>query len=314
MTALVIAEYEDSVIKDETLRIVSAAKNLSDEVWLVILGNNLKELERQGCSIDGVKKVLIVEDEKLSSFVPEIWANQFLDIMDKNRNIKSVLMSSSSQGKDLLPRIAGMCNEEQLTDVVEIISSNEFVRPIYAGNLLSRVITSQKIKFLTIRGNKFELAETSNQTCESEKIVYRKTDTTTEILSKSSDNNSDTIDLLSAKCVISGGRGLGSAENYESLLKPLAKKLGAALGASRAAVDMGLAPNENQVGQTGKIVAPDLYIAIGLSGSVQHLAGMKDSKVIVAINKDPEAPIFQVATYGIVADLFQIVPELTEKI
>ncbi len=313
MTALVIAEYESS-IKDETLRVVTAAKNLSNEVWLVILGYELEKILNDGRSIEGVDKVFIIEHEQLKQFISEVWAHQISILLDANSNIDTILMSSSSQGKDLLPRIAGMHDEEKLTDVIEIISQNDFVRPIYAGNLHSRVTTSQKRKFLTIRGNKFNPASMSGQSITSEKIVFEDCDTVTKIVSNSSDNVTDTIDLLSAKCVISGGRGLGSAENYKNILQPLAKKLRGALGASRAAVDMGLAPNENQVGQTGKIVAPDLYIAIGLSGSIQHLAGMKDSKVIVAINKDPEAPIFQVATYGIIGDLFDVVPELTEKI
>ena len=313
MTALVIAEY-DSSIKDETLRVVTAARNLSEEVWLIILGNEIESVVNHGCSIEGISKVIVIEHEKLQHFIPEVWAHQFSGILGANADIGSVLMSSSSCGKDLLPRIAGMHDEEQLTDVIEIISQNDFIRPIYAGNLMSRVTTSQKRKFLTIRGNKFNRANISKQTIKCEEIDFKEISTVTQILSNNSDNSVDKIDLLSAKCVISGGRGLVSAENYKNLLQPLAKKLGAALGASRAAVDMGLAPNENQIGQTGKIVAPDLYIAIGLSGSIQHLAGMKDSKVIVAINKDPEAPIFEVATYGIVADLFDVVPELTEKI
>ena len=314
MTALVIAEYENFSIKDETLRVVTAAKKLSGEVWLAVLGYEMERVVNEACCIEGISKVLVIDHEKLKHFIPEVWSFQFLDLLKTNTEISSILISSSSLGKDLLPRIAGMHDEEQLTDVVEIISQNDFLRPIYAGNLVSRVSTEQKRKFLTVRGNKFEPTGKANQNLEGEKIVFKELDTATKILSNSSDNASNTVDLLSAKCVISGGRGLGSAENYRNLLQPLAKKLGAALGASRAAVDMGLAPNENQVGQTGKIVAPDLYIAVGLSGSIQHLAGMKDSKVIVAINKDPEAPIFQIATYGIIADLFEVLPELTEKL
>ena len=314
MTALVIAEYEDFSIKNETLRVVTAAKQLSDEVWLAVLGHEIENVVNEACRIEGVSKVLVIDHVKLKQYIPEVWGFQFLDILERNATIGSILMSSSSLGKDLLPRIAGMHDEEQLTDVIEIISHNDFLRPIYAGNLVSRVSMTQERKFLTVRCNKFMPTGISNNNLKSEKIAFQECDTATRILSNSSDNASNTIDLLSAKCVISGGRGLGSAENYKNLLEPLAGKLGAALGASRAAVDMGLAPNENQVGQTGKIIAPDLYIAVGLSGSIQHLAGMKDSKVIVAINKDPEAPIFQVATYGIIADLFEVLPELTEKL
>ena len=314
MTALVIAEHKLDKINDETLRAISAASKLSDNVNLLILGNNLQKVVSHAKAIETIKKVLVIEHEDLADYKAETWADQVTEVLIKTEKIKFVLISNSSLGKDLLPRIASYHDSEQISDVVEIIDDRTFLRPIYAGNLLSKVSSKQELNFLTVRANRFVLPKKSHGSVVEKNLPFSRPRARKIILKKNGSVENNRIDINSAKVVVSGGRGLGSAENYQRLLLPLATKLEGALGASRAAVDLGFAPNENQVGQTGKIVAPDLYIAVGLSGSVQHLAGMKDSKIIVAINKDPEAPIFKVATYGMVADLFDVIPELTEKI
>ena len=314
MTALVIAEHKLDNINDETLRAISAASKLSNNVNLLILGNNLQKVVSHAKAIETIKKVLVIEHEDLADYQAEVWADQVTEVLIKTEKIKFILISNSSLGKDLLPRIASYHDSEQISDVVEIIDDCTFLRPIYAGNLLSKVCSEQELNFLTVRANRFVLPKISQGSVVEKNLPFSRPRARKIILKKNGSVENNRIDINSAKVVVSGGRGLGSAENYQRLLLPLATKLEGALGASRAAVDLGFAPNENQVGQTGKIVAPDLYIAVGLSGSVQHLAGMKDSKIIVAINKDPEAPIFKVATYGMVADLFDVIPELTEKI
>ena len=314
MTALVIAEHKLDKINDETLRAISAASKLSDNVNLLILGNNLQKVVSHAKAIETIKKVLVIEHEDLADYQAEAWADQVTEVLIKTEKIKFILISNSSLGKDLLPRIASYHDSEQISDVVEIIDDRTFLRPIYAGNLLSKVSSKQELNFLTVRANRFVLPKKSHGSVVEKNLPFSRPRARKIILKKNGSVENNRIDINSAKVVVSGGRGLGSAENYQRLLLPLATKLEGALGASRAAVDLGFAPNENQVGQTGKIVAPELYIAVGLSGSVQHLAGMKDSKIIVAINKDPEAPIFKVATYGMVADLFDVIPELTEKI
>ena len=314
MTVLVIAEHKLDKINDETLRAISAASKLSDNVNLLILGNNLQKVVSHAKAIETIKKVLVIEHEDLADYQAEVWADQVTEVLIKTEKIKFILISNSSLGKDLLPRIASYHDSEQISDVVEIIDDRTFLRPIYAGNLLSKVSSKQELNFLTVRANRFVLPKTSHGSVVEKNLPFSRPRARKIILKKNGSVKNNRIDINSAKVVVSGGRGLGSADNYQRLLLPLATKLEGALGASRAAVDLGFAPNENQVGQTGKIVAPDLYIAVGLSGSVQHLAGMKDSKIIVAINKDPEAPIFKVATYGMVADLFDVIPELTEKI
>ena len=314
MTALVIAEHKLDKINDETLRAISAASKLSDNVNLLILGNNLQKVVSHAKAIETIKKILVIEHEDLADYKAEAWADQVTEVLIKTEKIKFILISNSSLGKDLLPRIASYHDSEQISDVVEIIDDCTFLRPIYAGNLLSKVCSEQELNFLTVRANKFVLPKTSQVSVVEKNLPFNRPRARKIILKKNRRVENNRIDINAARVVVSGGRGLGSAENYKRLLQPLATKLEGALGASRAAVDLGFAPNENQVGQTGKIVAPDLYIAVGLSGSVQHLAGMKDSKIIVAINKDPEAPIFKVATYGLVADLFDVIPELTEKI
>ena len=314
MTALVIAEHKLDKINDETLRAISAASKLSDNVNLLILGNNLQKVVSHAKAIETIKKVLVIEHEDLADYQAEVWADQVTEVLIKTEKIKFILISNSSLGKDLLPRIASYHDSEQISDVVEIIDDRTFLRPIYAGNLLSKVSSKQELNFLTVRANRFVLPKKSHGSVVEKNLPFSRPRARKIILKKNGSVENNRIDINSAKVVVSGGRGLGSADNYQRLLLPLATKLEGALGASRAAVDLGFAPNENQVGQTGKIVAPDLYIAVGLSGSVQHLAGMKDSKIIVAINKDPEAPIFKVATYGMVADLFDVIPELTEKI
>lgn len=313
MTSLVIVEHDNTNIAPVTKNVISAAKKFNVGIWAIVIGHNCLAVVEEIKSFSAIKKVFYIDNEIHKDHLAELHADQINHFIIQNTNVDTVLMSTSSLGKETIPRVAALQNVSQISDVTNILSANEFERPIYAGNLISRISSSEHIKLLTVRPTKFD-AEINNEGNASKEVIscieniYKK-----ELVTRKH-TKTDRPDLGSAKVVISGGRGLGSAENYLNILGPLAKKLNAALGASRAAVDAGYAPNDYQVGQTGKIVAPEVYFAVGLSGSIQHLAGMKDSKIIVAINKDPDAPIFEVASYGLVADLFEVIPELTSKL
>ncbi len=313
MATLVIIEHDNCKIIPSTKNVITAAKKLGAEIWAVVIGYKCGDVLKETKSLNSIKKIFFVDNEIHKNLFSEHYADQINNLIGLKSEINSVLMSTSSLGKETIPRVAAMQDVSQVSDVTNIISINEFERPIYAGNLISRISSSEPIKLLTIRPTKFKQeldnsGDVSHELIEAIKKNYGK-----ELISKSY-SQSDQPELSSAKIVVAGGRGLGSADNYRNILGPLAKKLNAALGASRAAVDAGYAPNDFQVGQTGKIVAPEIYFAIGLSGSVQHLAGMKDSKIIIGVNKDPNAPIFEISSFGLVADLFEAIPELTSKL
>ncbi len=313
MTSLVIVEHDNQKLSNSTKNTISAAKKLNFEIWVMVIGHECSNVVQEVKKFSDVKKIFYVDNELHKDLFAEFHADQISHFLGKNSNIKAVLMSTSSLGKETIPRVAALQNVSQISDVTNIFSDFEFERPIYAGNLNSIVSSTEYIKLLTIRPTKFNNSVLNNGDASVEIVSSINTKYEKKLVSRQF-TKSDRPDLTSAKVVISGGRGLGSAENYLNILEPLARKMNAALGASRAAVDAGYAPNDFQVGQTGKIVAPEIYFAIGLSGSIQHLAGMKDSKTIIAINKDPDAPIFDVASYGLVADLFEVIPELTSKL
>jgi electron transfer flavoprotein alpha subunit len=310
MTVLVLAEHDNSTLKPATLNVIGAAASLPGPIHILVMGHNAGGAAQQATTLQGVASVLHADAAELAEGLAENLTPVALAVI-KSGNYTHVLAPATTFGKNLLPRLAALMDMQQISDVIAIESADTFRRPFYAGNAIATVQSSDPLKFLTIRMTNFAAVSTggtatittiaSNGDMELSKFVSRE-------LSKSA-----RPELTAARLIVSGGRALGSAENFK-IIEDLADKLGAAVGASRAAVDAGYVPNDYQVGQTGKIVAPDLYIAIGISGAIQHLAGMKDSKVIVAINKDPDAPIFQVADYGLVADLFTAVPELTEKL
>lgn len=309
MKTLVIAEHDNQQLKSATLNAVTAAKELGNPVDILVAGHNCSAVITAAQAIAGIEKVLTCDAEHLSSQLPEEVAPI---IQSAAANYSHVLAAATTAGKNLLPRVAATLDVQALSDVQTIIDASTFKRPIYAGNVIATVQLNDAIKVLTIRATAFDAADASSGNASTETL------TPTAPLGLSSFvkeelAESDRPELTAAQTVISGGRGLASSENFK-LLYTLADKLNAAVGASRAAVDAGFVPNDMQVGQTGKIVAPDLYVAVGISGAIQHLAGMKESKVIVAINKDEDAPIFQVADYGLVADLFDAVPELTGKL
>ena len=310
MSTLLIAEHDHKSLKPSTLHAVTAAVKLGQPITVLVAGFKAEGAAAAASTVAGVTEVLHVDDQAYEHFLAE---NMAALIAKLATAYSHVLTPATSNGKNFLPRAAGLCGVAQISDVIAIESGDTFVRPIYAGNAISTVQSKDKIKFLTVRGTAFDAAAATGGTA-----AIKKTEGAGETgLSKfvrEELSKSERPELTAARVVVSGGRALGSAENFKNLLEPLADKLNAALGASRAAVDAGYVPNDYQVGQTGKVVAPDLYIAIGISGAIQHLAGMKDSKVIVAINKDAEAPIFQLADYGLVGDIFQIIPELTEKL
>ncbi len=306
MSILVVAEHDNAQLSGATLNVIAAANKLSDDIHVLVAGANAKSVADQAAQAASVSKVLLADGAALENALAENLAAQVLAIAD---SYEYILFAATASGKNVAPRVAAKLDVAQISDIISVESADTFVRPIYAGNALATVQTVDSKKVITVRTTGFDPVSASggNATVESIDAVSDsgKSSFVSRELAKS-----DRPDLASAKVVVSGGRALGSAENFK-LLDALADKLGAALGASRAAVDAGYAPNDWQVGQTGKIVAPQLYIAIGISGAIQHLAGMKDSKVIVAINKDAEAPIFGIADYGLVADLFDAVPELT---
>ena len=309
MTVLVIAEHDNQNIKTSTLNTITAAQKISDEIHLIILGKDIEALASNARSIHVLSKVLKCDNEKLENFIPELSAPIIASVAS---NYSHILAPASTFGKNLLPRISAILDITQVSDVIDIENENTFVRPIYAGNAISQVQTNQKINLLTIRPTSFEKCEDSGGEASIEDISYIETEFQTIFINREV-SKSDRPELGNARVVVSGGRGLENSENFK-LLYDLADKLNAAVGASRAAVDSGYIGNECQVGQTGKMVAPELYIAVGISGAIQHLAGMKESKVIVAINKDLEAPIFNIADYGLSLDLFQAIPEIIKEL
>jgi len=310
MKILLIAEHDHKSLKPATRNVVTAAQKIGGDIVILVAGFNAAAAATAAAAIPGVAEVLHVDDVAYEHFLAE---NMGALIAKLAPGYTHVLAPATSNGKNYLPRAAGLCDCAQVSDIIGVVSADTFTRPIYAGNAIATVQSKDKIKFITVRGTAFDAAPATGGNA-----AVKKADAAGDVgLSKFVSeelSKSARPELTAARVVVSGGRALGSGENFKTVLEPLADKLNAAIGASRAAVDAGYVPNDYQVGQTGKVVAPDLYVAIGISGAIQHLAGMKDSKVIVAINKDPEAPIFQVADYGLVGDLFQIVPELTKAV
>ncbi|MBU3611314.1 electron transfer flavoprotein subunit alpha/FixB family protein [Polynucleobacter sp. MG-27-Goln-C1] len=307
MAALVIAEHDNQSLKAATLNAVAAALQCSPEVDLLVAGSGADAAASAAAQIAGVRKVIQVDAPSLADQLAEPLAAQILSIASAYSHI---LAPATANGKNVLPRVAAKLDVAQLSDITKVVSSDTFERPIYAGNAIATVQSTDPVKVITVRTTGFDPVAASGGSAAVEKQAAIEAPGKSSFVGREL-TKSDRPELTAAKIIVSGGRGLGSGEKYQEIVVPLADKLGAALGASRAAVDAGYVPNDYQVGQTGKIVAPQLYIAVGISGAIQHLAGMKDSKVIVAINKDPEAPIFSVADYGLVADLNTAVPELT---
>ncbi|QDX20979.1 electron transfer flavoprotein subunit alpha/FixB family protein [Pandoraea pnomenusa] len=307
MSILVIAEHDNQSIKAATLNTVAAALQCGEDVHVLVAGNNAKAAADAAAQIAGVKKVLLAEAAYFGDGLAENIADEVVSIAGGYTHI---LAPATAYGKNIAPRVAALLDVAQISDITKVDSADTFERPIYAGNAIATVQSADKVKVITVRSTGFDAVSATGGSAAVESVAATPDAGVSQFVGREV-TKLDRPELTSAKIIVSGGRGLGSGENYTKVLEPLADKLGAALGASRAAVDAGYVPNDYQVGQTGKIVAPQLYVAVGISGAIQHLAGMKDSKVIVAINKDPEAPIFSVADYGLVGDLFTVVPELT---
>ena len=305
MSVLVITEHDNAQLKGATLNVIAAALKLGGDVHVLVMGAGAQAVAAQAAKAAGVAKVVVADGASLAESLAENLAAQVLGLASAYSHI---LFAATSTGKNVAPRVAAKLDVAQISDIIAVESADTFARPIYAGNAIATVQSQDAVKVITVRTTAFDpvAAEGGQAVVESVDAVA---DSGSSVFVGRELAKSDRPELAGAAAVVSGGRGMGSADNFK-ILEPLADKLGAALGASRAAVDAGYAPNDWQVGQTGKIVAPQLYVAVGISGAIQHLAGMKDSKVIVAINKDAEAPIFGVADYGLVADLFQAVPEL----
>ena len=309
MKALVIADYADNQLSNSTLSTITAAASLKLPIELLVAGNDCQSLAKQGANIPLISQVNVVDNP---IYTYQLAENMGLLIHSLASNYSHIIAPASSNGKNYLPRAAALCDAPQISEITSVVDSHTFTRNLYAGNAVAKVKVNSEYMFLTIRGTCFNPCSITGG---SAGIVSLAPAADSNLSRHLSENlvSDESLDLTSAKVVISGGRGLGSQENFD-LLKGLANKLGAAIGASRAAVDSGYASNDMQVGQTGKIVAPDLYIAIGISGAIQHIAGIKDSKVIVAINKDPDAPIFKVADYGLVTDLFEAISALEQAL
>ncbi|CAN7577255.1 FAD-binding protein [Pseudorhodoferax sp. LjRoot39] len=306
MTTLVIAEHDNASIKSATLNTVTAAAAIGGDVHVLVAGHNAGEAAKAAAQIAGVAKVLHADEAGLAHGLAENVAAQVLAIAG---NYSHILFPATASGKNVAPRVAAKLDVSQISDITKVDSADTFERPIYAGNAIATVQSADSVKVITVRGTGFDAAAATGGSAAVESLSAVAASGKSSFVG-SEIAKSERPELTAAKIIVSGGRALGSAEKFTEVMTPLADKLGAAIGASRAAVDAGYAPNDLQVGQTGKIVAPQLYIAAGISGAIQHLAGMKDSKVIVAINKDPEAPIFSVADYGLEADLFVAVPGL----
>ncbi|RJF93339.1 electron transfer flavoprotein subunit alpha/FixB family protein [Sphingomonas cavernae] len=309
MSVLVLVEHDNASVKDATLAAVTAASKLG-EVHALVAGQGAQGAADAAAKIAGVAKVLLADDAAYGHALAENVAPLVADLM---AGYDAFVVPATSNGKNIAPRVAALLDVAQISDILSVESADTFTRPIYAGNAIATVQSSDAKKVITVRGTAFEKAATTGGSAAVES-VSGKGDAGLSSFVGAEIAKSERPELTSAKVIVSGGRALGSSEQFHAVIDPLADKLGAAVGASRAAVDAGYAPNDYQVGQTGKIVAPEVYVAVGISGAIQHLAGMKDSKVIIAINKDEDAPIFQVADIGLVGDLFKIVPELTGKL
>ena len=309
MAILVIAEHDNAALKAATLNAVAAAAKIGGDVHVLVAGQGAQAVAEAAAKVAGVSKVLLADDAAYAHPLPE---NVSPLVVGLAKGYGHVLAAATSEGKNLLPRVAALLDVAAISDITGVVSADTFERPIYAGNAIATVKSADPIKVVTVRTTAFEAAAATGGSATVENVAGTGAAGTAKFVGQEL-TKSERPELTQAKIVVSGGRGMQSGDNFK-LLEALADKLGAAVGASRAAVDAGFVPNDYQVGQTGKIVAPELYIAVGISGAIQHLAGMKDSKVIVAINKDEEAPIFQVADYGLVADLFKAVPELTAEL
>ena len=309
MSILVVAEHDNAALSPSTLHTVTAARAIGDDVHVLVAGAGCTSVAETAAKVDGVAKVLVADTAALEHQLAEDLAPLIVGLADGYGHL---LASATTFGKNLMPRVAALLDVQQISDITSVEGPDTFVRPIYAGNALATVKSSDPKKVITVRGTAFEAAPADGGSAPVEPLDGGSSAGTSRFVGAEL-SASERPELTSARVVISGGRGLGSSDAFK-ILDGIADKLGGAIGASRAAVDAGYVPNDYQVGQTGKVVAPELYIAIGISGAIQHLAGMKDSKVIVAINKDEEAPIFQIADYGLVADLFKVVPELEQEL
>lgn len=308
MAILVISEHDNTALKGATLNTITAAQEIGGDIHLLVAGFNCQPAAEAAAKISGVSKVLQADNAAYEHQLAENLAKLVLEL---GRDYSHILAPATTNGKNFMPRVAALLDVAQISDITAVDAADSFQRPIYAGNAIATVKSLDSIKVITVRGTAFEAAEL-NGSAEISTVDSAEDLAISQFVSEEM-AESDRPELTAAKVIISGGRGMGNGENF-SMLEQVADKLGAAVGASRAAVDAGFVPNDMQVGQTGKIVAPELYIAVGISGAIQHLAGMKDSKFIVAINKDEEAPIFSVADYGLVADLFDVMPELQQKL
>jgi electron transfer flavoprotein alpha subunit len=309
MTTLLVAEVAGNALAPVTAKAVSAAKDLGGDVVVLVAGSDVGSAAEQAAKFAGVSKVLVADAPHLANGLAEEIASLVLSIA---KDYAAIVAPASAFGKNVMPRIAAKLDVMQISDIIKVVSPDTFERPIYAGNAIQTVQSAEAVKVITVRSAAFAAApEGGSATVET---ISPPAAVGVSTFEKAELTKSDRPELTAAKIIISGGRGMGNGENFTKYIEPIADKLGAAMGASRAAVDAGFVPNDLQVGQTGKVVAPELYIAVGISGAIQHLAGMKDSKVIVAINKDGDAPIFQVADYGLVADLFQALPELDAEL
>ncbi|QJD58354.1 electron transfer flavoprotein subunit alpha/FixB family protein [Pseudomonas sp. gcc21] len=309
MTILVIAEHNNAELTASTLNTVAAAKAIGGDIEVLVAGQGCSAVADAAAKIEGVSKVLLADNAAYANQLPE---NISLLVAEIGKNYSHILATASTNGKNYLPRVAALLDVDQISEIIAVESADTFKRPIYAGNAIATVQSNAAVKVITVRSTGFDPVAAEGGSASVENLDVAQDAGVSSFVNEEL-AKSDRPELAGAKIVISGGRGMQNGENFEMLYK-LADKIGAAVGASRAAVDAGFVPNDMQVGQTGKIVAPQLYIAVGISGAIQHLAGMKESKVIVAINKDEEAPIFQVADYGLVGDLFQIIPELDGKL
>ncbi|MBY5312662.1 electron transfer flavoprotein subunit alpha/FixB family protein [Rhizobium leguminosarum] len=309
MTILLLADHDNASLSDQTAKALTAAAKIGGDIHVLVAGKAAKPAADAAAKLAGVSKVLLAESDELANNLAEPLADLIVSLAG---SYDTILSAATSVGKNVLPRVAALLDVAQVSEIIEVISADTFKRPIYAGNAIQTVQATDAKKVITVRTASFAAAPEGGSAAV--EAIPAVSDPGLSTFIGDALSNSDRPELTSAKIIISGGRALGSAEKFREVILPLADKLGAAVGASRAAVDAGYAPNDWQVGQTGKVVAPQLYIACGISGAIQHLAGMKDSKVIVAINKDEEAPIFQVADYGLVADLFDVLPELEKAL